>query len=425
LGYTDESAEGKILAIFKKDSRVKEAKEGDVVQIVADRTPFYGEAGGQAGDIGLAVKEGVEIEIKDTKRPVPEIIVHNGVVKKGTVREGDTLTFAIDSDRRQDIRCNHTATHLLHKALREVLGEHVKQAGSLVEPERLRFDFSHFQAMTAEELSLVESLVNESVRRNYPVVTSELTYDEAVSRGALAFFGEKYGEKVRMIDVTGFSRELCGGTHVKATGEIGMLKIISESSVAAGVRRIEAVTGTGAQRYVENLEREQEEIAKTLKVQPSEIKERISKLLAELKKYQQESEDLKTKIQARKASDFKPRIVGQRKTTALVEKIEGINQQALLATADMLRTQYKKNYVLILFTVHEGTVRIVISVSPDLFAEKPAHLDAGQLMKEIAPIVGGKGGGRPDLAQGGGPDMGSVDKAMDEANKLVDRHFSS
>jgi len=425
LGYTQESAEGKVLAIFRNEKQVAEAKQGEAVQIVADQTPFYGESGGQVGDTGLIVGEGVEIEIKDTKRPVSEIIVHHGVVKKGKVREGDVLTFAIDSERRQDIRCNHTSTHLLHKALREVLGEHVKQAGSLVGPDRFRFDFSHFQAMTAEELSEVEQHVNEAIRKNFQVITHNLSYDEAVEKGALAFFGEKYGDRVRMIEVSDFSRELCGGTHVKATGEIGMLKIISESSVAAGVRRIEAVTGSGAQEYVEGLERERDEIAKILKAQPTEIKGRIEKILSELKKLQQENQDLKTGMQTRKASDFKPVIKGQRKTTTLVEKIEGLSSKALLATADMLRTQYKGNYVLILFTIHEGTVRIVISVSPDLFSEKPATVDADYLMRQISPIVGGKGGGRPDLAQGGGPDVGSLDKAIGEANRLIEKHFGS
>jgi len=419
VGYENESAEGKILVIFKETpsptpsppkwgrGKGEGAKEGDVVQIVADRTPFYGEAGGQAGDIGLAVKEGVEIEIKDTKRPVPEIIVHNGVVKKGTVREGDTLTFAIDSDRRQDIRCNHTATHLLHKALREVLGEHVKQAGSLVEPERLRFDFSHFQAMTAEETSEVESLVNESVRRNYPVVTSELTYDEAVSRGALAFFGEKYGEKVRMIDITGFSRELCGGTHVKATGEIGMLKIISESSVAAGVRRIEAVTGTGAQRYVENLEREREEIAKVVKAQPSELLEKVKRLAEQISKLEKDLKQARSGVGAA-GKDLMDQ----------VKKIEGVSVLAADAKAPDRNTlgEWAENYrdkiksgVVVLGSVIDDKVAIVAVVSKDLTSK----VHAGKLVQALSEAVGGKGGGRPDFAQGGGTD---IDKFSDLPN---------
>lgn len=414
LGYRQESAEGKVVTIFKKDKRVNEAANGDTVEIVADRTPFYGESGGQVGDVGLAVKEGVEIEIKDTKRPVPELIVHHGVVKKGKIREGDVLTLAIDSERRQDIRCNHTATHLLHKALREVLGEHVKQSGSLVLPDRFRFDFSHFQAMTPEELTEVERLVNESIRRNYKVITHELSYDEAVAQGALAFFGEKYGDKVRMIDVEGFSRELCGGTHVKSTGEIGMLKIISESSVAAGVRRIEAVTGNGAQQYVENLEREREEIAKIVKTQPSELLEKVKRLTEQISRLER---DLK---QARSGGAGS----GNDLMDA-VQKIEGINvlatdvnapdRQILGEWAEKYRDRMKSG-VVVMGSVIDDKVALVVVVSKDLTSK----VHAGKLVQALSEAVGGKGGGRPDFAQGGGTDIKRFEKFVDISLKTIE-----
>ncbi len=417
LGYKQESAEGKIVAIFKKDKRVSDAAGGDTVEIVADRTPFYGESGGQVGDVGLAVREGVEIEIKDTKKPVPELIVHHGVVKKGKLREGDVLTFAIDSDRRQDIRCNHTATHLLHKALREVLGEHVKQSGSLVEPDRFRFDFSHFQAMTPEELSEVERLVNESIRHNYQVITHELSYDEAVAQGALAFFGEKYGENVRMIDVSGFSRELCGGTHVKATGEIGMLKIISESSVAAGVRRIEGVTGSGAQQYVEDLELEREEIAKVIKVQPSELLEKVKRLADQVSKLEK---DLK---QARSGSsgagkDLMDKVCNIEGISVLAADVNAPDRQILGEWAENYRDRIKSG-VVVMGSVIDDKVALVAVVSKDLTSK----VHAGKIVQKLSESVGGKGGGRPDFAQGGGTDTSKYKEVINNIHEFIREHL--
>jgi alanyl-tRNA synthetase len=287
-GYSRESAEAEVLAIVSGGRRVKEAAEGSAVEFIANVTPFYGESGGQVGDTGVAVAEGVEVEITDAKRPVGDLIVHAGKVVRGKISEGQRLTLAIDVERRDRIRCNHTATHLLHRALREVLGEHVKQAGSLVAPEKFRFDFSHFQAMAPEELAEVERRVNTAIRKNYPVLTYELSYDEAVARGALAFFGEKYGERVRLIDIAGFSLELCGGTHVHATGDIGMFKIVSESSVAAGVRRIEAVTGMGVEQHLGELTEERHEIARLLRCQPAELVERARRMAEQISSIERE-----------------------------------------------------------------------------------------------------------------------------------------
>ena len=412
LGYTQESAEGRVLAIFKNEKHVTEAGQGDAVQIIADQTPFYGESGGQGGDTGLIIGEGVEIEIKDTKRPVPEIIVHNGVVKKGNVRDGDRLTLAIDSERRQDIRCNHTSTHLLHKALREVLGEHVKQAGSLVGPDRFRFDFSHFQAMSAEELSEVEQHVNEAIRKNFEVITHDLSYEEAVEKGALAFFGEKYGDRVRMIDVSGFSRELCGGTHVKATGEIGMLKIISESSIAAGVRRIESVTGNGAQEYVENLEREREEMAKVIKAHPSELVEKLKRLTEQVAKLEKELKLARSS--AGETKDLIEQVQEVDGVRVLAAKVNAPDRQILSEWAEKYRDKMKSG-VVVLGSVIEDKVALVAVVSKDL----TSRIHAGKIVQALSEAVGGKGGGRPDFAQGGGTDIQKFSDLPDFAIECI------
>lgn len=416
LGYAQDSAEGKVLAILKDGQRVPQADKGDKVGIIADQTPFYGESGGQAGDIGLAVKEGVEFEVGETKRPLPELIIHNGVIKRGSIKEGESLAFAIDSERRQDIRCNHTATHLLHRALREVLGEHVKQSGSLVLPSRLRFDFSHFEAMKDEELREVEERVNEAVRRNYKVISEEVSYDEAVKRGALAFFGEKYGDRVRMIEVKDFSIELCGGTHIKATGEIGLFKIVSESSIAAGVRRIEAVTGRGAMKYLSELEQRMKDVAFMLKARPSEIKDRVVKLLEDKQK-----KTAKAKSKLPGAADFESQAkkIGE-KTIKLVTKVEEVTPQELRTIVDNLKKQYKPSYVLALFTTNENKVAVVTAVSDDLFKKR---MDANQLVKEVSAMVGGKGGGRPDMAQGGGPEVSKLKEALKKTEKLIDKYI--
>jgi alanyl-tRNA synthetase len=341
---------------------------------------------------------------------VSEIIVHHGVVKKGKVREGDRLTFAIDSERRQDIRCNHTATHLLHKALREVLGEHVKQAGSLVGPDRFRFDFSHFQAMTAEELSEVEHHVNEAIRKNFQVITHDMSYDEAVEKGALAFFGEKYGDRVRMTEVSDFSRELCGGTHVKATGEIGMLKIISESSVAAGVRRIEALTGSGAQEYVEKLEREREEMAKVIKAHPSELLEKLKRLTEQVAKLEKELKLARSN--AAETKDLMEQVTDVAGVHVLAARVNAPDRQTLSEWAEKYRDKMKSG-VVVLGSVIEDKVAVVAVVSKDL----TSRIHAGKIVQALSEAVGGKGGGRPDFAQGGGTD---IERFSDLPNFVVE-----
>ncbi|HPQ81059.1 MAG TPA: alanine--tRNA ligase, partial [bacterium] len=304
VGYGEENEESEVCAIILDGKRVSEAGHGTAPQFVTRSTPFYGESGGQVGDTGIAVAEDIDLKIVDTKRPLPDLIVHHAEVQRGTIREGMLLTLAIDDERRQRIRCNHTTTHLLHRALREVLGEHVKQSGSSVDHKKLRFDFSHFQALSRDELSDVEHKVNDAIRKNYPVITYELSHDEALARGALAFFGEKYGERVRMIDISGYSRELCGGTHVSATGEIGMMKILGESSVAAGVRRIEAVTGLGASKYVEELEGALAEAARVMKVRPVDVASRAAKLAEEMTRLERELKAARSRASGASSRDL-------------------------------------------------------------------------------------------------------------------------
>ncbi|MFH0800158.1 MAG: alanine--tRNA ligase [Pseudomonadota bacterium] len=412
VGYTEESSEAKVLAIIKDGKRARDADQGEEISFVADATPFYGESGGQTGDTGLAAAEGLEVEITDTRRPMSDIIVHTGKVKTGRLAEGATITLAIDMERRQQTRCNHTAAHLLHKALREVLGEHVKQAGSLVDPRHLRFDFSHFQAMTDEELREVEHHVNDAIRRNYPVTTYELAYDEAVGKGALAFFGEKYGERVRMIDVSGFSRELCGGTHVSATGEIGMMKIVAESSVAAGVRRIEAVTGVGAGKYIEELEGRIAEVGRIVRAAPSEIADRTRRLADEVARLERELKKARSNAGGAVNLMGEVRDIGGIKV--ITAKVDAPDRDTLGAWAEKYRDKLGKG-VVALASVIDGKVALVAAVSKNLTPK----VHAGKIVQALSEAIGGKGGGRPDFAQGGGADIAKIEEALKKIDDLI------
>ncbi len=407
VGYSQDSGESEVLAIIKDGKRVKKAGAGDEIEFIAASTPFYGESGGQVGDTGVAVAEGIELKVTDTKLPVPNLIVHKAEVVRGNISEGAKLTLAIDAEKRERTRCNHTATHLLHRSLREVLGEHVKQAGSLVAPDRFRFDFSHFQALTPEEIREVERRVNAAIRKNYPVLTYETTYDEAIASGALAFFGEKYSERVRMIDISGFSKELCGGTHVHATGDIGMLKIISESSVAAGIRRIEAVTGRGAEKYVNELQQKISEAAKALKAAPSEIADKAKKLAERAASLEKELK--KARGQGAKAgmADLMDKVKDVGGFKLLAVKVDAPDRKTLGEWAEQYRERMGEG-VAVLGSVIDEKVIIIAAVSKALAPK----VNAGNIVKRASEIVGGKGGGRPDFAQGGGTDPTKLDEAL-------------
>ncbi len=416
IGYSETSAEVDVLAVILDGKRVKQVAEGVDVEFVTNATPFYGESGGQVGDSGMALADGLEIEIVDTKKPLPDFTMHVGKVRKGTLSEGARLTLAIDADARNDLCSNHTATHLLHRALRDVLGEHVKQAGSLVEPDRLRFDFSHFQALTREEIIEVERLVNGVVRKNYPVITLEISYDEAVEQGAVALFGEKYGDRVRMIDISGHSRELCGGTHVLATGEIGIFKIVSESSVAAGVRRIEAVTGRGVESYIDDIEAQRSEIARIVKVQPSEVVDRVRRLADQVLKLEKDLRKAISGAASGKMSDLMSEVQDVDGVKVLAARVEASDRKMLGELAEKYRDKLGESVVVIASEIEEKVV-IIAAVSKTL---TPA-IHAGKIVKAISELVGGRGGGRPDFAQGGGNDVSKLDAALTSVSKMLNK----
>ncbi len=414
VGYAQETAEAEVAAIIDQGKRVKEAKAGAEVELVFRQTPFYGESGGQVGDAGVAVAEGIEVEIRETRRPLPTLIVHRGKVVRGHLREGMKLTLAIDVEQRAATRRNHTATHLLHRALRETLGEHVKQAGSLVTPTRLRFDFSHFQGMSPEELREVERRVNDAIRRNFPVCTHDLSYDEAVSRGALAFFGEKYGERVRMVEVEGFSMELCGGTHVAASGEIGMFKITGEASVAAGVRRIEAVTGGGVEAYLEEVEGQRAELAKLLRAQPAELPDRVRKLVERCSELEKELKAARSRKAGEGAADLMSQVKQVGSVKLLAARVEAHDRDTVSALAEAWRDKLGEAAV-VLGAVIDEKVIVISAVSKSLTPK----VHAGKLVQQVSAAVGGKGGGRPDFAQGGGPEAANLDKALSLAEEAL------
>jgi len=414
VGYVKDSEESKVLAILAKGERVKKAMEGDEIEFVTAVTPFYGESGGQVGDTGVAVAEGTELEITDTKRPMDSLTVHRAKVVRGSIKEGGKLTLAIDSERRDRIRCNHTATHLLHRALREVLGEHVKQAGSLVAPDRFRFDFSHFQAMTPEEIREVERRVNAAVRKNYPVLTYELTYDEAIAHGALAFFGEKYGERVRLIDISGFSKELCGGTHVHAAGDIGMMKIISESSVAAGVRRVEAVTGRGVEKYVDELQRQREEVARALRAAPAEVADKVRKLAEQVSSLEKELRKVRSQGAGAGVGDLMEQVKEVAGVKLLAAKVDAPDRKTLGEWAERFRDKMGEG-VCVLAGELDGKVAVIAAVSKSLTPK----VHAGNIVKRVSEVLGGKGGGRPDFAQGGGTDASKVEEALKNVEEMI------
>jgi alanyl-tRNA synthetase len=407
VGYAKDSEESKVLAILQKGERVKKGMEGDEIEFVTKSTPFYGESGGQVGDTGVAVAEGTELEITDTMQPLEDLTVHRAKVVRGKVKEGSKLTLAVDSERRDRIRCNHTATHLLHRALREVLGEHVKQAGSLVAPDRFRFDFSHFQAMTPEEIKEVERRVNAAIRKNYPVLTYELTYDEAIAHGALAFFGEKYGDRVRLIDISGFSKELCGGTHVHAAGDIGMMKIVSESSVAAGVRRVEAVTGHGVEKFVEELQRQREDVAKALRAQPAELAEKAQKLAEQVSTLEKELRKARSQGAQAGVGDLMGQVKEVGGVKVLAAKVDAPDRKTLGEWAERFRDKMGEG-VCVLASEQGGKVAVIAAVSKSLVPK----VHAGNIVKRVSETLGGKGGGRPDFAQGGGTDASKLDEAL-------------
>lgn len=414
VGYDRLESDSLLRAILKDDQLVKEASEGDEVEVVLDTTPFYAEGGGQVGDRGTLVGPEGLVEITDTTRPAPTLIVHKGTVRKGSIREGQQLRMVVNGSIRQDAARNHTATHLVHAALRDLLGPHVKQYGSLVGPNRLRFDFAHFRPLSSRDIDDIESTVNEEIRKNEVVTAQVMSIQDAVAKGALAFFGDKYGEQVRVVSVESFSKELCGGTHVRQTGDIGLFRIVSEAGVAAGVRRIEAQTGSGAYAQMKKLEADVRELSDVLKVGQSELAAKTRKLMTQLKDKERELEELKLKMAGGSAAASTSKTVAG--VSVHVQRTDGLDVNGMRALADQLRDKLKSGVIALGAVSGDEKVSLLVVVTKDLIG----RLRAGELIKTMAAEVGGSGGGRPEMAQAGGKDPAKLDAALEKVFGLVE-----
>ena len=421
LGYDTETAEGVVAALVKDGHEVATLKAGESGAVVLNQTPFYGESGGQVGDTGTMSADGVRLRVASTQKKVGDLFVHSGTVEEGTLKAGMPLALTVDHDRRGAIRQNHSATHLLHEALRQVLGDHVAQKGSLVAPERLRFDFSHPKPMSAAEIERVEDIANDVVIQNSPVTTRLMAVDDAIASGARALFGEKYGDEVRVVtmgedrqgggNAMGWSVELCGGTHVRRTGDIGLISVVGESGVAAGVRRIEALTGTAARKAAHHVG----EIAKTaaaeLKVSVEALPSRLAQVVDERRKFERELSEAKKKLAmgggARSEGADGVRMVGDVKLMA--RSVSGIDIKDLKSLADEGKKQLGSGVVALVATSEDGKASVVVGVTPDLVA----RISAVDLVRKASAVLGGKGGGgKPDMAQAGGPDGSKADAAL-------------
>ncbi len=416
VGYSETIADAKILYIIKNDEVVKAAKEGDEVTIILDRTPFYAESGGQVGDKGVIESKEANIKIEDCKKTEDGKYLHIGVVEKGSIETGAVVKAAIDAKRRMSIARNHTTTHLLQKALTNVLGTHVHQAGSLVEPDRFRFDFAHFSAMTSEELAKVEKEVNEKILESLVVDTREMSLDEAKKLGATALFGEKYGELVRVVKIDDYSMEFCGGTHLNSTSQAGFIKILSESGVAAGVRRIEGLTGEAALAYLHEREKLVTEVSTALKTSPQESVRRIENIITELKNAHKEIEQLRGKLVSGSLDEVLSKASEVKGVKVVKARFDQLDMEALRNTGDTIRNKLGSGLV-VLGSGYEGKVSFVVMATKDVVAK---GIHSGNIIKEVAKIAGGGGGGRPDMAQAGGKDIAKIDDALGYSLKVVE-----
>ncbi|MDK2745456.1 MAG: alanine--tRNA ligase [Nitrospira sp. BO4] len=414
VGYDRLESDSVLRAILKGEQLVKEAAEGDEVEVALDVTPFYAEGGGQVGDRGTLVGPEGLVDITDTTRAAPALILHKGTVRKGRIREGEQLRMTVNPSTRQDAARNHTATHLVHAALRDLLGPHVKQYGSLVGPNRLRFDFAHFRPLSSRDIDDIESTVNGEIRRNEAVRTEVMSIQDAVEKGALAFFGDKYGEQVRVVSVESFSKELCGGTHCRQTGDIGLFRIVSEAGVAAGVRRIEAQTGSGAYGLMKKLEADVRELSELLKVGQSELAAKTRKLLVQLKDRERELEEVKLKMAGGSAAASSAKTIAG--VTVHAQRTDGLDVNGMRALADQLRDKLKSGVIALGAASGDGKVSLLVVVTKDLIGT----LKAGELIKAMALEVGGTGGGRPEMAQAGGKDPAKLDTALEKVFGLVE-----
>ncbi|MEB8058395.1 alanine--tRNA ligase [Pseudomonas fulva] len=407
LGYEATEASARIIALYHDGQSVDQLGEGQEGVIVLDRTPFYAESGGQVGDSGYIQAGSSRFDVRDTTK-TGGAFLHHGVVATGALIVGSPVQTKVDADVQHATALNHSATHLLHEALRQVLGEHVQQKGSLVDSQRLRFDFSHFEAVKPEQIKALEDIVNREVRRNTPVQTELTDIETAKAKGAMALFGEKYGDTVRVLTMGGdFSVELCGGIHAKRTGDISVFKIISEGGVASGVRRIEAVTGAAALAYLNAAEEQVKEAAQLVKGNRDNLIDKLSAVLERNRQLEKQLEQLQAKAASAAGDDLSNAAVAVKGAKVLAARVDGQDGKALLALVDQLKNKLG-HAVILLGSEHEGKVVLVAGVTKDLSSQ----LKAGDLMKQAAAAVGGKGGGRPDMAQGGGVDVAALDQAL-------------
>lgn len=407
LGYDATEGQGKIIALYKDGQAVDQLGEGEQGVVVLDRTPFYAESGGQVGDTGFLQAGAARFDVRDTTK-TGGAFLHHGVVARGALVIGSPVEAKVDADVQHATSLNHSATHLLHEALRQVLGEHVQQKGSLVDSQRLRFDFSHFEALKPEQIKALEDIVNREVRKNTAVETELTDIETAKAKGAMALFGEKYGDTVRVLSMGGdFSVELCGGIHAKRTGDISLFKIISEGGVASGVRRIEAVTGAAALAYLNAAEEQVKEAAQLVKGNRDNLIDKLSAVLERNRQLEKQLEQLQAKAASAAGDDLSNAAVEVKGAKVLAARLDGQDGKALLALVDQLKNKLG-HAVILLGSEHEGKVVLVAGVTKDLSSQ----LKAGDLMKQAAAAVGGKGGGRPDMAQGGGVDVAALDQAL-------------
>jgi alanyl-tRNA synthetase len=420
-GYDGLESEGRVVALLKGGSPASELRNGEEGEVVLDRTPFYAEAGGQVGDTGTLIGAGSSFLVQDTiKRGAAHS--HMGRVSDGTIRVGDVLRAQVDGERRNAVALNHTATHLLHAALRQKLGTHVQQKGSLVAPDRLRFDFSHFQPITPAELTEIERLVNAQIRLNAPAETRLMGYENAVAAGAMALFGEKYDKDVRVLRVGDFSMELCGGTHVQRAGDIGLFKILSESGVASGVRRIEAITGAAAIEYVEQNDALLRDLAQLLRGSRADVKIKVQDVLERMRQMEKEVRALKDRLASGQGgADLAAGAVEIAGVKIVATKVEGADAGALRSAVDRLKDRLKSAVVVLASVEGPDKVVLVAGVTPD----QTARIKAGELAGAIAAKLGGRGGGRPDFAQAGGNNPAALDAALASVPDLVRARLGS
>ncbi|MEK6365187.1 MAG: alanine--tRNA ligase [Burkholderia gladioli] len=406
-GYEDIAFDdAKIVALYVGGTAVQQAQAGEQAVVVLDHTPFYAESGGQVGDQGVLANAATRFAVEDTLKVQADVIGHHGTVEQGTLKVGDTLRAEIDAARRARTERNHSVTHLMHKALREVLGSHVQQKGSLVDADKTRFDFAHNAPMSDGEIRRVEAIVNAEILANAPGIVSNMSYDDAVKGGAMALFGEKYGDEVRVLDL-GFSRELCGGTHVRRTGDIGFFKIVMEGGVAAGIRRVEAITGDNALRYVQELDARLNTAASMLKAQPAELTQRIGQVQDQVKSLEKELAALKSKLASSQGDELAQQAVDVKGVQVLAATLDGADSKTLRETVDKLKDKLKHAAV-VLAAVEGGKVSLIAGVT----AEASKQVKAGELVNFVAQQVGGKGGGRPDMAQAGGTEPANLPAAL-------------